>query len=130
VPVWASLIIGAAAGLLCFGAVQLKSRLHYDDALDVVGVHMIGGAVGVVLTGVFTTLVVNAAGAAGGWAQLGRQLVLALAGMVYPFVMTLVILWITDKVAGMKVNADDQAMGLDLVAHAEAAYSSGTGTER
>jgi len=128
VPVWASLIIGAAAGLLCYGAVQLKSRLSYDDALDVVGVHMIGGAVGVLLTGVFASLVVNAAGEAGGWVQFGRQVVLALAGMVYPFVVTWVILWFTDKVAGMRVDADDQAVGLDLVAHDEAAYATGAET--
>jgi len=65
VPVWASLLIGAAAGLCCYSAVQLKYRLHYDDALDVVGVHMVGGALGVVLTGVFASLAVNAAGVAG-----------------------------------------------------------------
>ena len=73
VPSWAAVVIGASAGLLCSGAVQLKNVLHYDDALDVVGVHMVGRFIGVVLTGVFASLVVNAAGVAGGWVQLGRQ---------------------------------------------------------
>src|ERR1700689_3077878 len=56
VPPWAAIVIGSAAGLLCYGAVQLKGRLHYDDVLDVVGVHMVGGFIGVVLTGVFASL--------------------------------------------------------------------------
>ncbi|MGO9196411.1 MAG: ammonium transporter [Acidimicrobiales bacterium] len=122
VPAWASLVIGAAAGLLCYGAVQVKSRFHYDDALDVVGVHMVGGAVGVILTGVFCSLAVNAAGFAGGWTQLGRQTVLAGAGIVWPFVMTFVVLWITDKAVGLKVSPDEQAAGLDVTEHGEMGY--------
>jgi len=122
VPTWAALIIGAAAGLLCYGAVQLKRRLRYDDALDVVGVHMVGGFIGVVLTGVFARLAVNALGASGGWAQLGRQSVLACAGLVFPFVMTLAILWVTDKTVGLRVNSDEETQGLDMGEHAEAAY--------
>jgi Amt family ammonium transporter len=74
---WAAIVIGAAAGLLCYGAVHLKDIFHYDDSLYVVGVHMVGGVEGVVLTGVFASLAVNAAGEAGGWTQLGRQAVLA-----------------------------------------------------
>jgi Amt family ammonium transporter len=62
VPTWAALVIGGAAGLLCYGAVLLKSRMRYDDALDVVGVHLVGGFIGVVLTGVFASLAVNALG--------------------------------------------------------------------
>src|SRR6266568_1269295 len=61
----AAIIIGAAAGLLCYGAVRLKDIFRYDDSLDVVGVHMVGGAIGVLLTGVFASLAVNAAGEAG-----------------------------------------------------------------
>jgi len=119
---WAAIIIGAAAGLLCYGAVHLKDIFHYDDSLDVVGVHMVGGAVGVVLTGVFASLAVNAAGEAGGWTQLGRQAVLALVGIAYPFVMTWIILWVTDHVIGLQVSPDDEATGLDLTEHAEAGY--------
>jgi Amt family ammonium transporter len=122
VPTWAALIIGGGAGLACYGAVQLKSHLHYDDALDVVGVHMVGGAIGVVLTGVFASLAVNALGVSGGWLQLGRQTGLALAGLVYPFVMTLIILWVTDKTVGLRVSADEELVGLDMGEHAETGY--------
>jgi Amt family ammonium transporter len=122
VPTWAALVIGAAAGVLCYEAVELKSRFHYDDALDVVGVHMVGGAIGVVLTGVFASLAVNAAGVAGGWTQLGRQTVLAVAGIVYPFAMTWIVLWVTDKAVGLRVSPDEEAAGLDASEHAEVAY--------
>ncbi len=119
---WAAIIIGAAAGLLCYSAVHLKDIFHYDDSLDVVGVHMIGGAIGVLLTGVFASLAVNAAGEAGGWTQLGRQAVLALAGIAYPFIMTWIILWVTDHVIGLQVSPGDEAAGLDLTEHAETGY--------
>jgi ammonium transporter, Amt family len=119
---WAAIIIGAAAGLLCYGAVHLKDVFHYDDSLDVVGVHMVGGAIGVLLTGLFASLAVNAAGEAGGWTQLGRQAVLAVVGIAYPFVMTWIILWITDRTVGLRVSPGDEAMGLDLSEHAEIGY--------
>jgi Amt family ammonium transporter len=114
VPTWAALAIGAAAGLLCYAAVQQKARLHYDDVLDVVGVHMVGGVIGVVLTGVFASLAVNAAGVNGGWVQLGRQAILAGAGIVYPFLATLAVLWVTDHLVGLRLTPDEQASGLDL----------------
>jgi Amt family ammonium transporter len=119
---WAAIIIGLAAGTLCYFAVHLKDLLHYDDSLDVVGVHMIGGAIGVVLTGVFSSLAVNAAGEPGGLTQLGRQLVLAVVGVVYPFVMTWLILLVTDKVVGLKVSEEEEEAGLDLSEHGEHSY--------
>jgi Amt family ammonium transporter len=119
---WAAILIGLAAGLLCYGAVHLKDIFRYDDSLDVVGVHMVGGAIGVVLTGVFASLAVNAAGEAGGWSQLGRQLLLAVIGIVYPFIMTWIILWITDKLVGLRVTSDVEAEGLDLGEHGESGY--------
>jgi Amt family ammonium transporter len=122
VATWAALVIGGAAGLLCYLAVRLKDRLRYDDALDVVGVHMVGGFIGVLLTGVFASLVVNAAGASGGLLQFGRQSVLAAAGLVFPFVMTWIILWVTDKTVGLRVSDDEQDAGLDLSDHAEIGY--------
>jgi Amt family ammonium transporter len=122
VATWAALVIGGAAGLLCYLAVRLKDRLRYDDALDVVGVHMVGGFIGVLLTGVFASLVVNAAGASGGLLQFGRQSVLAGAGLVFPFVMTWIILWVTDKTVGLRVSDDEQDAGLDLSDHAEIGY--------
>jgi Amt family ammonium transporter len=122
VPPWAAILIGLAAGGLCYFAVHLKDLLHYDDSLDVVGVHMIGGAIGVVLTGVFSSLAVNAAGEPGGWTQLGRQLVLAVAGIVYPFLMTWLILLVTDKLVGLKVSDSEEETGLDLSEHGERSY--------
>ncbi len=122
VPPWAAIVIGFAAGLLCYGAVHLKEIFHYDDSLDVVGVHMVGGVVGVVLTGVFASLAVNAAGEAGGWVQLGRQAVLAVAGIVWPFVMTWIILWVTDKTVGLQVTPEEEEAGLDYAEHGEAGY--------
>jgi Amt family ammonium transporter len=114
VPPWAALIIGAAAGVLCYGAVELKTRLRLDDVLDVVGVHMVGGFIGVVLTGVFASLAINAGGAAGGWEQTGKQAVLAVVGIVYPFVVTLLVLWVTDRVVGLKLTEQEDADGLDV----------------
>ena len=122
VPPWAAIVIGAAAGLLCYGAVHLKDVFHYDDSLDVVGVHMVGGVIGVLLTGVFASLAVNAAGEAGGWTQLGRQAVLAVTGIVYPFVMTWIILWVTDRVVGLRVTPAQELAGLDLSDFGEVAY--------
>jgi ammonium transporter, Amt family len=122
VPTWAALIIGGAAGILCYAAVELKSRLRYDDALDVVGVHMVGGFIGVILTGVFASLAVNAFGVQGGVEQLGRQSVLAAAGLVYPFVLTFAILWVTEKTVGLRVSYEEQVTGLDLGEHDEVAY--------
>ena len=122
VPPWAAIVIGFAAGLLCYGAVHLKDIFHYDDSLDVVGVHMVGGMVGVVLTGVFASLAVNAAGEAGGLVQLGRQAVLAVAGIVWPFVMTWIILWVTDKTVGLQVTPEEEEAGLDYAEHGEAGY--------
>jgi Amt family ammonium transporter len=83
---------------------------------------MVGGFLGVVLTGVFASLAVNALGASGGMLQLGRQSVLALAGLVFPFVMTWIILWITDKTVGLRVSDGDQDAGLDMSDHAEVGY--------
>jgi Amt family ammonium transporter len=117
---WAAIIVGAAAGLICYAAVNVKNILNYDDSLDVVGVHMVGGAIGVVLTGVFASLAVNTV--SGGWTQLGRQAVLALAGIVFPFVMTWIILWITDHTVGLRVPPGDEEIGLDLSEHAETGY--------
>ena len=122
VPTWASLVIGGGAGLLCYLAVRLKDRLHYDDALDVVGVHMVGGFVGVVLTGVFASLAVNALGAAGGMVQFGRETVLAIAALVFPFVMTFIILWFVDKTIGLRVSDAVQDAGLDFAEHGEFGY--------
>jgi ammonium transporter, Amt family len=122
VPPWAALVVGAAAGLLCYVAVQLKYRLRYDDALDVVGVHMVAGAIGVLLTGAFASLAVNPAGVAAGLPQFGRQAALVGVGLAFPFLMTMGILRLVDRVIGLRVDPDDQALGLDLAEYGETGY--------
>lgn len=119
-----NVINGLAGGIICYGAVQLKKLFHYDDALDVVGVHMVAGFIGVVLIGVFARLAVNPAGVASGWTQLGRRTVLAIVALAYPFVLTWIILWITHKVVGLRVGPGEQAEGLDLGEYGGSATSS------
>jgi Amt family ammonium transporter len=122
VPSWAAMIIGLAAGMICYGAVQLKKLFHYDDPLDVVGVHMVAGLIGVVLIGVFASLVINPAGVASGWTQLDRQTGLAVVALAYPFALTWIVLWVTHKVVGLRVGPGEQAEGLDLGEYGEFGY--------
>ena len=119
---WGALLIGAAAGFVCFAAVLGRARLAYDDSLDVVGVHMVGGMLGVVLTGAFTSLAINAAGAAASLAQVGRQLVLAGVTVAFSFLMTLLLLRVTDTLVGLRVSWEDEDAGLDLTQHGEVGY--------
>src|SRR6266540_6645400 len=119
---WGALLIGAAAGFVCFLAVGLKDRFGYDDTLDVVGVHMVGGALGVVLTGAFASPAINAAGAAASLEQVGRQSVLAGVTVVYSFGATLALLKVTDLVVGLRVGEEDELAGLDLTQHGEVGY--------
>ena len=88
---------------------------------------MVGGALGVVLTGVFARLAVNAAGVEGGWSQLGRQCVLAFGAIVWAFGMTWIVLRVVDKVVGIRVSPDEEVAGLDLGELAEAAYEASDG---
>ncbi|HLE45144.1 MAG TPA: ammonium transporter [Methylomirabilota bacterium] len=123
----AALLIGFAAGLVCFAAVELKSRLRYDDSLDVVGVHMAGGMVGALLTGVFASLAINPAGAAGGVEQLTRQAAAVAVTLTFSFTATWAILFAVDRLIGLRASEEEEAEGLDLTQHGETAY---TFTER
>jgi Amt family ammonium transporter len=118
----AALAIGLAAGLVCFGAVSLKGRLGYDDSLDVAGVHMVGGVIGVLLTGAFASLAINAAGASASLTQVGKQGVLAGVTLAYSFLATLAILKITDVTVGLRVTEEHEEAGLDASQHGEVAY--------
>ena len=120
-----ALAIGLAAGVVCFLAVELKTRLALDDSLDVVGVHLVGGIVGALLTGVFASLVVNPAGAQGGLAQVGRQAVAVGVTLVFSFVATMAILRVVDRLVGLRVSADVEEEGLDRAVHGETAYAFG-----
>ncbi|MGH2813149.1 MAG: ammonium transporter [Actinomycetota bacterium] len=123
---WASVILGLAAGVVCYAAVALKPKLGYDDSLDVVGVHMVGGIVGALLTGVFATTAINEAGADGllygNAAQLGRQAVAVGVTLIFSFLATLVIMKITDVLVGVRVTQEEEYTGLDVTQHAETAY--------
>jgi len=118
-----ALVIGLAAGVVCFLAVGLKGRLGYDDSLDVVGVHLVGGVAGALLTGVFATLAVNPSGADGGLAQLGRQAIAVGVTFAFSFVATLLILKAIEIVMRVRVTAEEEDAGLDTTEHGEVAYT-------
>jgi ammonium transporter, Amt family len=121
------LAIGATAGAACYGAIQLKNRLGYDDSLDVVGVHLVGGVVGSLSLGLLSDTAVNPLGAdglllGGGTALLGDQLVAVGATLVFSFVISLAIAKAVDRTIGLRVSAVEEEQGLDLTQHGEAAY--------
>jgi Amt family ammonium transporter len=120
---WAAILIGLAAGAICFYAVDLKSRIGYDDSLDVVGVHMVGGIVGALLTGVLASAAVNAF--EGGLGQLGKQAVAVGVTLGFSFLATLVILKVVDMLVGLRVTEDEEVTGLDLSQHSEVGYTFG-----
>jgi Amt family ammonium transporter len=126
----ASLVIGALAGVVCAMAVRLKFRLRYDDSLDVLGVHGVGGLIGMVLLGLFATRSVNRAGANGLFTGGGSHLLLlevlaAVVTVVFSFTVTWLIAKAIDRTIGLRVSPEDESRGLDLTQHAESAYSSG-----
>ncbi|MDQ3403522.1 MAG: ammonium transporter [Actinomycetota bacterium] len=122
-----ALAIGVIAGVLCSLAVGLKYKLGYDDSLDVVGVHLVGGLVGTLLIGFFATTSVNSAGKdglfyGGGIDLLGKQALAAVAVLGYSFVLTLIIAFVIQKTIGFRVSADAEATGIDEAEHAESGY--------
>ncbi len=129
VPLWASPIIGTAAGILCYLAVQFKNKMKWDDALDVWGVHGVGGVFGSILLGVFASKAINGAGADGliygGGYFFIKQVVAVVAASVYAFIFTYLMLIIINKITPVKVNQDDEKLGLDTSLHGEKAYDDG-----
>jgi Amt family ammonium transporter len=121
-----ALIIGAVGGLLCYTAVSLKPKLGYDDSLDVVGVHGVGGTWGALATGLFATVAVNSAGGNGLFygnpKQLGVQAIAVAASLIYSFVVTSILLKVLDMTMGLKVDAEDERLGLDYSQHGESGY--------
>jgi Amt family ammonium transporter len=121
------LVIGLLAGVVCYGAVMLKGKFGYDDSLDVVGVHCVGGTLGALATGVFATTAVNAGGANGllygNPRLLGIQAVAVAVSLVYSFVVSFLLLKVLDKTMGLRVEKEDEVMGLDLSMHGEAGYN-------
>jgi Amt family ammonium transporter len=125
----ASIVIGALAGVLCYTACNLKAKLGYDDSLDVVGVHGVGGTWGALATGIFATKAVNEAGGDGllygNPGQLFIQAVAVVVTLVLGFVMTTIILKVLDGIMGLRVSEEDEMAGLDLSQHSETAYTIG-----
>ena len=124
---WAAVVIGVIAGGLCAMAVGLKYKFGFDDSLDVVGVHLIGGLWGCISIGFFGTHVVNSAGLdgifyGGGATLLGKQAFGALLVLAYSFVVTLILGFIINKTIGFRVTRDAEIEGIDLNEHAESAY--------
>ena len=124
-----AVIIGLVSGVVCYYAVALKNRLHWDDALDVWGVHGVGGFIGIVMLGVFATKAFNPGGTDGLLAGNGgffvKQLVAVLFSSVWAFVFTLMMLWLIDRVTPVKVAAGTEEAGLDASLHGEQAYEIG-----
>ncbi|MGJ9422806.1 ammonium transporter [Aeromicrobium sp. CF3.5] len=116
-----SIALGIISGALCALAVGLKYKLGYDDSLDVVGVHLVGGLVGTILIGF---LAVGDVGLfyGGGASQLGKQVVAALAVLAYSFVLTFIIGKLIDLTIGFRIDEDDERLGIDQVEHLETAY--------
>ena len=121
-----AMVIGLIAGLVCFYAVALKNRLQWDDALDVWGVHGVGGFIGIILLGVLATKKWNPAGAdgllAGNTHFFQVQCLAVVISSVWAFVFTFGMLWIIDRITPVKVKADDERIGLDEALHGETAY--------
>jgi Amt family ammonium transporter len=122
-----ALAIGAVVGCLCYFGLRLKTRFGFDDALDVVGVHGVGGTTGALLTGVFASLAVNSAGAngllsGGGFALLGKQFIGVGATIVFSFGVSFIILKLLDATMGIRVSDDVEVSGLDIAEHAETGY--------
>ncbi|HSB44304.1 MAG TPA: ammonium transporter [Nitrospira sp.] len=122
-----SIVIGLGAGVFCYLAVLWKSKFGYDDALDVVGIHGVGGIWGALATGLFASKAINAAGADGLFygnpAQFGIQAMAVLISVVFAFTGTFIILKLVDGVMGLRVSEEEERMGLDLSQHDERAYS-------
>jgi Amt family ammonium transporter len=126
-----ALLIGLAAGVICQLAIRLKYRLRYDDSLDVVAIHGVGGVVGMVLIGFVGTDGGNPAGAdglfyGGGLGQLGKQTLAIIAAAVYAFILSLLLAWLVKTAIGFRAAPEVEAAGIDETEHAETAYEFST----
>ncbi len=126
VDIWAAFVIGLVAGVLCFLAVSLKYRFNYDDSLDVVGIHLVGGIVGSVLLGVLASNAVNGGVEDGllfgGGGFFLKQVVAVVAVMAFSFVVSYVIARVLDATMGLRADERQEIEGLDITLHEERAY--------
>jgi Amt family ammonium transporter len=131
---WSAIVLGLLAGAVCAFAVGFKYRLGFDDSLDVVGVHLVGGIVGCLFLGFFSTARANVNGSGGvsvdglfyggGVSLLGKQALAAGSVLVYSFVLAFVIGWVVNRVIGFRLDPEDEESGIDLAQHLESAYES------
>jgi Amt family ammonium transporter len=120
-PGWA-MVIGLVGGVLCFYGVRLKFKVNYDDSLDVVGVHGVGGIWGPLATGLFASI--GSQGLlAGNPRQFGVQVLGVLAAGIYAYAVTFAISWVLEKTMGLRVSDDDEMAGLDKELHGEVGYN-------
>lgn len=131
---WAAVVIGLIAGALCSSAVGLKYKFNFDDSLDVVGVHLVGGIWGCLSIGFFATKSVNELGGdgllyGGGSHLLVVQAFGAFFVMAYSFIVTLVIGYALHKTIGFRVNQDSEITGVDIAEHLETAYETSRGVK-
>ena len=128
VGVYGALAIGAGAGVLCYIAVYLRTRIQIDDALEVFAVHGVGGIWGAVATGIFAAAAIGGTAGAidGNVGQLGTQVLAVVATMAYSFILTFVILKVLDLIPGLglRVAPEAEDVGLDISAHGERAFVS------
>jgi Amt family ammonium transporter len=121
-------LIGIIAGIACYFGIRLKGKLGYDDSLDVVGIHGVGGVIGLLCVGLLATTEVNPNGANGLFfgnaGQLGIQFIAVAATAVYTFVLSYILLKVIDKCFGLRVSEQEEISGLDLSQHDETAYTS------
>ncbi len=123
-----AMVVGLAAGVVCFYAVDLKFRFGFDDALDVVGVHLVGGILGSLMVGLFATRSINPSGAdglffGGGAKLLGEQALAVAAVLVFTGTLSYAIAKVLDFAMGLRVDEEAEYAGLDRTQHAEAAYA-------
>ncbi len=118
-PVWA-IVLGIVAGAVCALAIDLKFKLGFDDSLDVVGIHLVGGLIGTLYLGFFANGTGLLWGA--GPAQLGVQAIAAFSVMAYSFVLAFLIGFLIEKTIGFRIKNEDELAGVDLVVHGEEGY--------
>ena len=123
----AAVVIGGIAGIACYLGIMVKSRFGYDDALDVVGIHGVGGIWGALATGLFASKLINPSGADGLFhgnpSLLLVQVVSVIAASVFAFGMTTIILKMVDGLVGLRVTDEEEEVGLDVALHSETGYS-------
>ncbi len=116
-----ALLIGAAAGVICFAALRLKFMFNFDDSLDVVAVHMVGGIIGALLIGLVAVEAIG--GVAASAEQLGRQALSVVVAVAFAFVLSFIIAKVIDMTIGLRVSEEEERGGLDLALHDEQSYA-------